>query len=106
MNIARTIGISIFIFGLFSLTYNFAIPFIQYIGCSHALYRFHAKLRKVDFDVNWLIVSTSWSSGKTFVSEAKGMRFKFRVGLIEHSVANGSPPLQHFFERSCIARAQ
>ena len=25
---------------------------------------------------------------------------------IEHSVANGSPPLRHFIERSCVAGAR
>ena len=39
------------------------------------------------------------------VSEAEGLKFKFRASQIEHSVANGSPPLRHFFERSCVARA-
>ena len=49
---------------------------------------------------------TSWSSGNAFVSGAGGLRFKFRAGQIGHSVANGSPPLRHFFQRSCVARAQ
>ena len=48
----------------------------------------------------------SWSSGNAFVPEAGGLRFKSRAGQIEHSVANGSPPLRHFFERSCVARVQ
>ena len=48
----------------------------------------------------------TWSSGNAFVSGAGGLRFKSRAGQIGHSVANGSPPLQHFFERSCVARAQ
>ena len=48
----------------------------------------------------------SWSSGNAFVSGAGGLRFKSRAGQIGHSVANGSPLLQHFFERSCVARAQ
>ena len=46
----------------------------------------------------------SWSSGNAFVSGAGGRRFKSRAGQFEHSVANGSPPLQHFFEKSCVAR--
>ena len=46
----------------------------------------------------------SWSSGNAFVSGAGGLRFKSRPGQIEHSVANGLPPLRHFFERSCVAR--
>ena len=40
------------------------------------------------------------------ISGAGGLRFKSRAGLIEHSVANSSPPLQRFFEKSCVARAQ
>ena len=48
----------------------------------------------------------SWSSGNAFVSGAGGLRFKSRAGQIGHSVSNGSPPLHHFFERSCVARAQ
>ena len=51
-------------------------------------------------------VPASWSSGNAFVSGAGGLRFKSRAGQIGHSVANGSPPLRHFFERSCVARAQ
>ena len=48
----------------------------------------------------------SWSSGNAFVSKAGGLRFKALTGQIGHSVANGSPPLRHFFERYCVARAQ
>ena len=48
----------------------------------------------------------SWSSGNAFVSGAGGLKCKFRAGQIGRSVANGSPPLRHFFERSCVARAQ
>ena len=48
----------------------------------------------------------SWSSGNAFVSGAGGLRFKSRAGQIGRSVANGSPSLRHFFERSCVARAQ
>ena len=33
-----------------------------------------------------------------------GARFKSRAGQIEHSVANGSPPQRHFFEKSCVVR--
>ena len=40
------------------------------------------------------------------VSGARGLRFKSRAGQIGHSVANSSPPLQHFFKQSCVARAQ
>ena len=38
-----------------------------------------------------------WSSGNVFVSGAGGLSFKSRAGQIGHSVANGSPLLQHFF---------
>ena len=46
------------------------------------------------------------SSGNAFVSEVGGQRFKAWAGQIGHGVANGSPPLRHFFERNCVARAQ
>ena len=36
--------------------------------------------------------------------EREIQRFKSRGGQIRHSVANGSPLLQHFFERSCVSR--
>ena len=39
----------------------------------------------------------SWSSGNAFVSGAGGLRFKSWAGQIGHSVANGSPLLEHFF---------
>ena len=52
------------------------------------------------------IQPASWSSGNAFVSGVGGLRFKSQAGQIGHSVANGSPPLRHFFERSCVARAQ
>ena len=45
-------------------------------------------------------------SNQVFVSRAGDRRFKSRAGQIGHSVANGSPPLRHFFERSYVARAQ
>ena len=38
--------------------------------------------------------------------ERKGLKFKSRASHIGHSVANSSPPLQHFFKGSCVARAQ
>ena len=47
-----------------------------------------------------------WSSGNAFVFGAGGLKFKSRAGQIGHSVANGAPPLRHFFEKSCVARAQ
>ena len=52
------------------------------------------------------VYSASGSSGNAFVSGAGGRRFKSRARQIGNSVANGSPSLQHFFERSCVARAQ
>ena len=48
--------------------------------------------------------SASWSNA--FISEVGGLRFKSRAGQIEHSVANDSPQLRRFFEKSCGARAQ
>ena len=38
--------------------------------------------------------------------EREGQRFKSRASHIGHSVASNSPPLQHFFKRSCVAQAQ
>ena len=61
-----------------------------------------SSLKKIELNV---ITPASWSSGNAFVSGAGGLRFKSRAGQIKHSVANGSPVLQHFFERSCVARA-
>ena len=29
--------------------------------------------------------------------------YKSQVGRIEYGIANGSPPLEHFFKRSCVA---
>ena len=52
------------------------------------------------------ILKQTKSSGNAFVSGAGGLRFKSQAGQIGHSVANGSPPLRHFFERSCVTRAQ
>ena len=48
----------------------------------------------------------SWSSGNAPEPGLGGLSFKSQTGQIEHSVANGSPPLQHFFEWSFVARAQ
>ena len=48
--------------------------------------------------MQWFIVFFfSWSSGKAFIYGAGGLRFNTRAGQIGHSVANGSPTLQHFF---------
>ena len=41
-----------------------------------------------------------------FASGVGGLRFKSWRGQIGDRVANGSPPLRHFFEKSCIAWAQ
>ena len=53
-----------------------------------------------------LRLQTSWSSGNHFASKAGGLRFKSWAGQIRRSVANSSPPLQHFFERSWVVQAQ
>ena len=45
------------------------------------------------------LVPVSWSRGKAFVSESGRLKFKYRP----RQIANGSPPLRHFFERSCVA---
>ena len=41
-----------------------------------------------------------------FFSGVGGLVFKSQAGQIEHNVAKGSPLLQHFCERSCVAWAQ
>ena len=49
-----------------------------------------------------------WLSGKVLFSGAGDLRFESQAGQIEHSVANGLPPLRHFFERSelcCLGAA-
>ena len=52
------------------------------------------------------LIPASWSSGNVFVSGAGSMRFQSQASQIGHSASNGLPPLRHFFERSCVARAQ
>ena len=47
-------------------------------------------------------MAASRSSGNAFIYGAKGLRFKSGAGQIKHRVVNGSPPLQHFFEGSCV----
>ena len=42
----------------------------------------------------------SWSSGNAFIAGAGGLKFISWAGQIVHGVANVSPPLRHFFERS------
>ena len=51
-------------------------------------------------------VPASWLNGYAFVSEAGSLRFKSLAVQIVHSVANGSSPLEHLFEKSSNARAQ
>ena len=41
-----------------------------------------------------------------FFSGARGLWFKSRAGQIVQSVANGSPPLRHFFKMKRVARAR
>ena len=43
------------------------------------------------------------SNDNGFISETGGLRFKSRDSQIGHTVANGSPPLQRFFEENCVA---
>ena len=45
-----------------------------------------------------------WSSGNAIVYGAKGLIFKYCVGQIALIATNGSPPLQRFFQTSCVAR--
>ena len=44
--------------------------------------------------------------GNMLGSGAGGERFKSWASQIERRVANGSPPLRLFFERSCVAQAK
>ena len=39
-------------------------------------------------------------------SNTRSLRFKSRARQIGYNVANSSPPLRHFFEKSCVAQAQ
>ena len=41
------------------------------------------------------------SSGNAFVSETRDLKFESQAGQIGDSVAKSSPPLPHFFEKSC-----
>ena len=52
------------------------------------------------------MLPASWSSGYALVSRVGELRFKSQAGQLRHSVANGSPPLPHFFETNSVARAQ
>ena len=52
------------------------------------------------------LIQAIWSRDDSFVTETGGLRFKSRAGQIGHTVADGSPPLQHcVLQRSCVARA-
>ena len=77
----------------------------SYIIFIPALY--HLTIISYNISFNYIIfIPASWSSGNAFVSRAGGLSFKSRAGQIGHSVANGSPPMQRFFEWSCVTRAQ
>ena len=59
---------------------------------------------KID-ELMFLIIAislTSLSSGNVFVSGAGGLRFKSRADQIGHSVANGLPPIRHFFKGAVL----
>ena len=44
-----------------------------------------------------------WSSGNAFVTGAGGQKFKSRAGQFGNNIANGSPPLRHFFlKKLCL----
>ena len=65
------------------------------------------EVEKVNVQRKCLLSSYLYSySGNAFVSGAGGLRFKSRVGQIGLNVSNGLPPLQRFFGKSCVARAQ
>ena len=51
---------------------------------------------------NLLFRPDSWLNGNAFISVAKGLSFKSRVGQIKHSVVNDLLLLRHFVERSCV----
>ena len=54
--------------------------------------------------ISCIIQWASWLSGNAVVFGAVGLKLKSRADQFGHSVANDSPPLPHFFERSCVAR--
>ena len=58
------------------------------------------------FGLRNAIEMASWSGGNALVTNVVCLRFKSRAGQIKPSVTSGSPPLRHFFERSCATRAQ
>ena len=65
---------------------------------AQVLFGFTIALRFTFRLVKFAIQPASWSSGNALVSGAEGLRCKSWVGQIGHGVANGSPPLRHFFE--------
>ena len=51
------------------------------------------------------VVSLESEKDLLFEDFFKKEKFRYNSEFIGHSVANGSPPLRHYFERSCVARA-
>ena len=97
---------------IFSVTvlYHFTHPFLR-CCCFTSPSRMTTKEKKVIiFNAKTSLVTHDWAEinkeGNAFVSGAGGLRFKSRAGRIRHSVANGSPPPQRFFEWSCVTRVQ
>ena len=64
-----------------------------------------AKLQK-QCCLNTLYLPVGQAVRRLSLSGSLRLRFKSQVGQVEHIVTNGSPPLQHFFESSCVAQAQ
>ena len=98
-----------FSFGLKNNKLTFDQNFLHYnLKFCHDLEILDSKTKSnmVDKMLRFVSLTNVLSSGNAFVSEAGGLRFKPWAGEIAHSVAYGSPPLRHFFERSCVARAQ
>ena len=97
---------------IFSVTvlYHFTHPFLR-CCCLTSPSRMTTKEKKVIiFNTKISLVTHDWAEineeGNAFVSGEGGLRFKSRAGQIGHSVANGSPLLQRFFEWICVTRAQ
>ena len=66
--------------------------------------QFYSHTQNGDFRYAALLQLTyRWPSDNAFVFGTGGLKFKSRAGQIEDSVASGSPPPQHFLERSCVA---
>ena len=70
----------------------------EFLACLNVRITFLSIMRKNS------LKPVSSSSGNAFVSGAGSPEFNFWNGQIGYCVAYGSPPLQHFFERSCAAR--